>query len=103
MKTFISIIALSFLLCSPIYAEQEVTEIYTDTGVPTRAGVSESEGFHGTLGADFSGSKKIIGDGGTIITVGAMIFLRYEDLAYWSHRGGGSGCFRPTIIRSALA
>jgi MipA family protein len=66
-----------------------MTEIYTDTGVPTRAGVSESEGFHGTLGAGFSFSKKIIGDGGTIITMGPMVFLRYKDLAYWSDRGVG--------------
>ncbi len=97
------IIALISLLCSPIYAQQEVTELYTDTGVPTRAGVSESEGFHGTLGADSSVSKKIIGDGGTIITVGAMIFCA---MRIW-HTGvtgaGGSGCSRLIIIRSASA
>ena len=90
MKTFISIIALSFFLCSPIYAEQEVTEIYTDTGVPIREeGVSEPAGFHGTLGVGFFGSKKIIGDGGTIIAVSPVVMLRYKDLAYWSLGGGG--------------
>lgn len=90
VKTFIGIIALSLILCSPIYAEQEMTEIYTDTGVPTRQGFSETEGFHGTLGAGFSVSKRIIGEkDGTIIIVGPMVFLRYEDLAYWSLRGGG--------------
>jgi outer membrane scaffolding protein for murein synthesis (MipA/OmpV family) len=90
VKTFISIIALSFFLCSPIYAEQEVTEIYTDTGVPIREeGVSEPAGFHGTLGVGFFGSKKIIGDGGTIIAVSPVVMLRYKDLAYWSLGGGG--------------
>lgn len=94
MKTLISIIVLSFFFCSPIYADQEMsnilTEIFTDTGVPIREeGVSEPAGFHGTLGADFFVSKKIIGDGGTIITVGPMVFLRYEDLAYWSLNGAG--------------
>src|SRR5512147_1743737 len=90
MKIFIFITALTFIICPPVYAEQEVTEIYTDTGVPIRDdSVSESEGFHGTLGAAFFNWQKILGDRGKIITLSPVIIMRYKDLAYWSLGGGG--------------
>lgn len=91
MKKCISIIALSFFsLCSTIYAAQEANEIYTDTGVPTRQdGVSESAGFHGTLGAGFFSRHKILGDNGNVITLSPVVMLHYRDLAYWSVSGGG--------------
>lgn len=49
MKTFITVIMFSIILSSPVFAEEEVTETYTDTGVPAQdRQVSAPSGLHAT-------------------------------------------------------
>ncbi len=86
-KIFIIIVCFAFY--SPAFAVEEVTEIYRDTGVPTREGVSETEGLHGTVGGRIYAVERIRGHDGGIIVLGPMILMRYNDLVYWSFGGGG--------------
>ncbi len=92
MKTFMSVITLCLVFCSPVFAEEEdLTETYTDAGVPVREGALEARpsGVHGILGGAFFGGKRIIGDNDTIAGLFPLVLLRYKDAAYWSLTGGG--------------
>ena len=90
MKASIAII-LFFILSSPVFAQQkDPAETYADTGISAaEEGIGKPSGFHGVLGAGFFTAKRIFGDNHRLITVGPVILMRYEDIAYWSLNGGG--------------
>jgi outer membrane protein len=90
VKTFITIILFSVVLSFPVFAEEEVTETYTDTGAPARdQEVSAPSGLHGILGAGLFSGQRIIGDDGARTFPLPLILLAYKDIAYWSIGGGG--------------
>lgn len=90
MRIFISIIIFSAVLSSPVFAQEEVTETYTDTGVSAQdQQVSRPSGFHGILGAGLFNGERIIGDDGRRTALFPFVLMRYKDVAYWSLGGGG--------------
>jgi outer membrane protein len=91
VKTFISIILFSLVLFSSVFAEEEVTETYTDTGVPVQdQQVGAPSGLHGILGAGLFSGQRIIGDDGRRTSLFPLVLMRYKDVAYWSLGGGGA-------------
>jgi outer membrane protein len=90
MKTLIIIMLFSSVLFSPVFAEEEVTETYTDAGVPAqeRQALRPSD-FHGILGAALFSGQRILGDDGRRISLFPLLLMRYKDIAYWSLGGGG--------------
>jgi outer membrane protein len=90
MKIILFIILFSITLLSSAFADtnEEVTEVYTDTGVPT-PDQNKSSGFHGILGAGLFTGQRIIGDDGRRTSLFPLILMRYKDIAYWSIGGGG--------------
>jgi outer membrane protein len=89
MKTFITLILFSIVLSSPGFAEEEVTETYTDTGVPAQDQQARPSDFHGILGAGLFSGQRIIGDDGRRTSLFPLVLIRYKDVAYWSLTGGG--------------
>ncbi len=89
MRRFISVVLVSLVLSSPVFAEEEATETYTDTGVPAQGRQAAPSGFHGILGAGLFSGQRIVGDDGRRTALFPLVLMRYKDVAYWSLAGGG--------------
>jgi outer membrane protein len=90
MRTFIAIILFGIVLSSPVFAEEEATETYTDAGGAAQdQQASPPSGFHGLLGAGLFSGQRIIGDDGRRTGLLPIVLLRYKDVAYWRLTGGG--------------
>ncbi len=92
MKAFMSVIFLCLVFCSTVFAEEEdLTETYADAGVPVReeALAARPSGVHGILGGDLFVTKRILGEGHTLVTISPLFLMRYKDVAYWNLTGGG--------------
>jgi outer membrane protein len=74
----------------PAFADTagDLTEVYTDTGVP-RFGQTAVPGFHGILGVGLFNGERIIGDSRRRTIPLPVVLLTYQDWAYWSIGGGG--------------
>ena len=90
MQKIIFILLCTIALVTPAFADtnEDVTEVLTDTGVPT-SDQDEPSGFHGILGGALFSTHKVIGDGGLVIVALPLVVLTYKDLAYWTLGGGG--------------
>lgn len=90
MKKVLFIILFSIACISPAFADtvEELTEVYTDAGVPT-SDQNRPSGLHGILGAALFSGQRIIGDDGIRTVPLPVILVLYKDIAYWSIGGGG--------------
>jgi MipA family protein len=90
MKKLIFLMLSGLVLSSQVFAEEEVTETFTDAGAASQdLQAVPPSGFHGLLGAGLFSGQRIIGDDGRRTSLFPLVLMRYKDLAYWSLTGGG--------------
>ncbi len=85
-----SLCAVMLCLLSRAYADSagDVTEIFTDAGVPGLEQTAPS-GWHGMLGAGLFNGERILGNTRRRTVPLPVLLLTYQDRVYWSIGGGG--------------
>ncbi len=66
----------------------DLTEVYTAAGEPDSVPPG-APGLHGLVGAGLFTRQRITGDDGRRTALLPLLFMRYEDVAYWNIGGGG--------------